>query len=541
LFAVTGQGPGITGKQPQSSASLARDDNLTSEFENPKSNIPMPIVETAPLLECRGIGKQFGGVAALRDVDFSLFAGEVHGVVGSNGAGKSTLMRILAGVLPDHRGEIVLGGRVTRLGNPQTALSLGIAMVYQELSGVGQLSVAENIFLGRQPLTRFRTIDWRSMQTQAQEQLAELGIEVDVWRRLDRFPLGVRQMVEIARGIHRGARILILDEPTSALSPIEARRLFELIALLREKGVAIVFISHFIEDVLAVCDRVTILRNGELVETRSAADLDKHDVIEQMLGRQLRESELGYEGRVELPARTTEPPRLTALSISTKATLKNVGLQVSPGECLGLYGFAGAGHQKLVRVLAGVDRPVGGTIYVDNGPLRPGSTNHAVRRGVVMAPADRAASLFLDGQIYQNVTIAHLRNRIGRWLTASKECKATGPLLRRVGCRPPDPRMRTGALSGGNQQKVSLARWLMGPIRVLLLEEPTRGMDVGAKEEVMQLVAQLKDEGAAIVLASSEPEMLLTHADRILVLRRGEIVHEFEGEAVDKADLMRHA
>jgi len=502
----------------------------------------MPTVETAPLLECRGIGKQFGGVTALSGVDFSLHAGEVHGVVGSNGAGKSTLMKILAGVLPDHAGAILLDGQAARLNNPQAALSLGFSMVYQELSGVGQLSVAENIFLGRQPLTRLRTIDWRTMRTHAQEHLAELGINVDVQQRLDRYPLGVRQMVEIARGVHRGARIVILDEPTSALSPVEAQRLFELIALLREKGVAIVFISHFIEDVLAVCDRVTVLRNGELVETRSAADLDKHDVIEKMLGHRLKESELGYEGRVELPPRTTEPPRLIARAINTKTAHKNIDLEVAPGECLGLYGFAGAGHQELVQVLAGVIRPTMGTIDLDQQQSLPlGSTNDAVRRGVVMVPADRAVSLFLDGQIYQNVTIAHLRNRIGRWLTAGKECKATAPLLRRVGCRPPDPRMRTGALSGGNQQKVALARWLMGPIRVLLLEEPTRGMDVGAKEEVMQLVAELKDEGVAVVLASSEPELVLAHADRILVMRRGEIVHEFAGQSVDKADLMQHA
>ena len=307
----------------------------------------------APLLICRGVGKRFGGEVALDGVDFALRAGEVHGLVGSNGAGKSTLMRILAGALPDHQGEIQLDGRAVDLSSPQSALRHGIAMVYQELSGIGQLSVAENLFLGRQLTAGLGRIDWRRMRQQAREQLAELKIDVDVDRRLGSYPLVVRQMVEIARGLHSGARVLILDEPTSALSPPETRRLFDLIRQLQARGVAIVFISHFIEDVLEICDRVTILRSGRVVATHPAAEMDKHFVIHAMLGHQLDTREVGYETGVTLPPRTAEPPAIVAEGLSLAGGFAPLDLAVSPGECLALYGFVGAGIQELVHCLAG--------------------------------------------------------------------------------------------------------------------------------------------------------------------------------------------
>ena len=290
---------------------------------------------------------------ALDGVDFTLRAGEVHGLVGSNGAGKSTLMKILAGALPDHAGTVSLDGQPVDLASPQSALRHGIAMVYQELSGIGQLSVAENLFLGRQPTTRFGRIDWRTMRRLAAEQLAELEIDVDVDRRLATYPLVVRQMVEIARGLHSGARVLILDEPTSALSPPETRRLFELIRRLQARDVAIIFISHFIEDVLAICDRVTILRSGQVVETRDAQDLDKHFVIHAMLGHRLDNPEIGYETGVQLPPRTATLPVLTAEGLALSGAFGPLDLAVSPGECLGLYGFVGSGHQEVVYCLAG--------------------------------------------------------------------------------------------------------------------------------------------------------------------------------------------
>jgi len=509
-------------------------------FRGPQKTAGMTITRE-PLLQCRRIGKRFGGVTALADVDFTLRAGEVHGLVGSNGAGKSTLMKILSGVLPEHEGMLLLNRQLLRLAGPQDALARGIAMVYQDLSGVGQLSVAENLFLGRQPTTSWGRIDWRTMHRKAREYLLELEIDIDATRRLDNFPLVIRQMVEIARGIHSGARVLILDEPTSALSPPEARRLFELIARLRGRGVAIVFISHFIEDVLEICDRVTILRDGRRLETTEKSKLDKHYVIRTMLGHGMEGAELGYETVAQLPPRAGRPPVLKLSNLEVAGAFSKLNLEVASGECLGLYGFVGAGHQEVVHAVAGALRPTAGRVLLDREPLKPGSTHRAVRRGVVLVAGDRVRSIFMRGEVYKNVTLAHLRRTVGNWLTLAKETAVAGPMLRQVGCLPPDPEMLAGNLSGGNQQKVVMAKWLLGPVRVLLLDEPTRGMDVAAKEEVMQLVADLKRQGTAVLLSSAEPEMLLAHADRILVMSRGRITREFVDTQLDKSTLMRYA
>ncbi|MGD9644620.1 MAG: sugar ABC transporter ATP-binding protein [Pirellulales bacterium] len=494
-----------------------------------------------PLLACRGIGKRFGGEVALADVDFDVAAGEIHGLVGANGAGKSTLMRILAGALADHDGTIALDGSHVALTSPQTALAHGIAMVYQELSGVGQLSVAENLFLGRQPVTRLGRIDWRRLHALAHDYLRELEIDVDVALRLDRCPLAVRQLVEIARGLHSGCRLLILDEPTSALSPPETRRLFDLMRRLRERGVAIVFISHFLEDVLEACDRVTILRDGRHVVTQRTGELTKHALITSMLGHDAPEEEMALERGVRLPPRSNGPVLLAAEKLSVPGSFENVSLSVAAGETLGLYGFAGAGHLEVVRALAGGLTPRQGHTELEGAPLPLGRPDRAIARGAVLVPADRSQSLVGMAEIYKNVTLAHLHRAAGNWLLRGRELAVARPLLDKVGCRPADPLLTTRALSGGNQQKVVLARWLAGPVRVWLLEEPTRGMDVAAKEEVLGVLAELKRQGAAIVLATSEPELALAHSDRILVMSRGRVRHEFADEHVDKSALLAYA
>ena len=496
---------------------------------------------TMPLLECRAIRKRFGGAVALDGVDFDLKSGEIHGLVGSNGAGKSTLMKILAGALPDHEGTIHIDGKPAELTSPGAALTQGIAMVYQDLSGIGQLSVAENLFLGRQPVGAWGRIDWRSMNEKAREIVGEMQIGVDVRRRLDRYPLVVRQMVEIARGLTSGARVLILDEPTSSLSPPETRRLFSLLAQLKVRGVAMVFISHFIEDVLEICDRVTVLKDGKLVETSRSADLDKHRVIHAMLGRGLESEEAAYEHQVDLQPRTETAPIFEARGLSLSGTFEQVDLAVSPGECLGLYGFVGAGHQELAHALGGARLPDRGSTELAGHPLPLGDLHRAVREGVVLVAADRAQTLVRGSEIYKNVTLAHLKKTVGEWLSRSREIGLVQPLLARVSCRPAAPRLRAGSLSGGNQQKVVLAKWLAGPVRVLILEEPTRGMDVGAKEEIMRLVRDLKNGGAAVILASTEPELVMAHSDRIVTFHRGRVSGEFVGVAVDKSLLLKSA
>ena len=448
-------------------------------------------------------------------------------------------MKVLAGAVPEYHGDISLDGQPVRLSSPREALKQRIAMVYQELSGIGALSVAENLFLGRQPTTWGR-VDWSRMNREAAASLAELEIHIDVRKRLDSFPLVIRQMVEIARGLHSGARILILDEPTSALSLPEARRLFELIAKLKARGVAMVFISHFIEDVLAICDRVSILRDGRKLETRPARELDRATILHQMVG-ETRDSAAEEQTDATLPAASTTPTRLTVRGLSHRGHFDDISLDAKPGECLGLYGFVGAGHQELVHSLAGSHSPDKGECLMDGQRMRSGDVPQAVQRGIVLVAADRAQTLARRAPIAHNATLAHLQRSLGQWITRTKEHRVCQPLLERVGCRPPNPELRAGALSGGNQQKVVLAKWLLGPIKVLLLEEPTRGMDVHAKAEVMELIAQQKRDGAAVVLASTEPELILAHSDRILTFSRGRITREFANERVTKQDLMHHA
>ena len=495
---------------------------------------------TVPLLECVDIGVRFGGVDALTGVDFFLRAGEVHGLVGCNGAGKSTLMKVLAGSVPDYTGEIRWQGQAVRLETPREALSQGIAMVYQELSGIEQLSVAENLFLGRQLVTGLGRIDWQAMTRQATESLNELDIHINVRRPLGEFPLVIRQMVEIARGLHSGARVLILDEPTSALSLPETRRLFELIKHLQTRGVAIVFISHFLEDVLAICDCVTILKDGRKLETRAANELDRATMIRQMVGDS---TDSTTEECVEamLPEASVVSPRIEVCGLSKAGCFEQATLNVMPGECLGIYGFVGAGHQDLVHALSGSTSAERGEILLDGQPMRQGDVSRAVRAGVVMVAADRAQTLARRAPISHNMTLAHLRRNLGEWIFRRDEHRICQPMLERVGCRPPNPALRAGSLSGGNQQKVVMAKWLFGPIRVLLLEEPTRGMDVNAKAEIMALVAEQKRLGVAVILASTEPELVLAYSDRIATMARGRITRVFHAERVTKQDLMRFA
>ncbi len=492
------------------------------------------------LLTAEQITVRFGGVPALEAVDFDLAPGEVHGLVGCNGAGKSTLMKVLAGAVPHYEGTIHLGGQAVRLNSPRVALSHGIAMVYQELSGIGQLSVAENLFLGRQPLTAWGSVDWKAMRQRAAEELAQLDVHVDVRRPLREYPLVVRQLTEIARGLNSGAKILILDEPTSALSPPEAKRLFDVMRRLRDRGVAQIFISHFLEDVLAICDRVTVLRDGKRIATSASHSFTRKSMLDQMVGKQ---ADAAGQETVEttLPVPSEAPVRLTAGKLTHAAVFQDVSLSVRAGECLGLYGFVGAGHQEFVQALAGAAPIDSGTIVVDDKPLPKENVTAAVNRGVVFVAADRGRTVTRRAPIAHNVTLAHLRRTMGDWLTTAREHAATKPVLDRVGCRPPDPNKLAGQLSGGNQQKVVFAKWLLGPINVLLLEEPTRGMDVHAKSEVMQLVKDQQAAGAAVILASTEPELLLAYADRVITFRRGRVHCEFAGETVTKHDLMHAA
>jgi ribose transport system ATP-binding protein len=495
----------------------------------------------SPILELKEITKAFGGVEALRGVDFALNAGEIHGLVGENGAGKSTLMKIIAGVHPEFSGRFILDGRETRFRSARDAHAAGIAMVHQELSVAPDLSVAENVFLGAQPTNRFGLVQWRRMAREAGEQLARFGIDVDPMTRLGDLPIGLQQLIEIARVLFSGARIVILDEPTSALSPPEIERLFATLRRLRNEGTGIVFISHFIEDILRISDTVTVFRNGRKVHETEAAATSKAALIEAMIGIGREALEETYAHDITLPSRGDSPVVLKADALSLARSMQDVSFEVRAGEVLGIYGFMGCGQLELARVLFGKIKPDGGTVVIDGDRKVFTSTAAARRAGVAFVPESRRAMLFHQEPVYKNISISVLDRISSLLLKPSRERSIAARQVEQLQIRPPTVELDLGMLSGGNQQKVALAKWLSYPPRVLVLCEPTRGMDIGAKNDVINIVRELSAKGLAVIVLSTEPETVLSLADRIIVLKRGAVVREFAGEVVSKDRLLEAA
>ena len=496
-------------------------------------------MDQAALLELRGISKSFGGVAALQNVDFTLRKGEIHGLVGENGAGKSTLMKIIAGVHTEYDGVMRIDGVPVHHRSARSARDSGIGMVHQELSIVPELSVAENVMLGVQP-TRLGVVDWAGMTRRAGEILHTLGIDVDPRLPIGRLPLGLQQLVELARVLSSGARIVILDEPTSALSPPEVAVLFDLLRRVRDSGRSIVFISHFLDDILRVSDSVTVFRNGRMVATSRAAAVDKGWLIERMIGAGHQELEESYLGEIALDSRAGAPAVLQAVGISGPG-FSDVSLEARAGEVLGIYGFMGSGQLDLARALFGRTRLLGGRLILQGQPARWRNTAAARKAGIAFVPESRRSMLFAREPVYKNVSISIL-GRIARvWLRPSLERSIASKHVQQLQIRPPSVDRPLGTLSGGNQQKVALAKWLTDLPRVLILSEPTRGMDVGAKDDVVKIVKSLREQSIAVVVVSTEPETVLSLADRILVMKRGSITHEFASETVSKDRLLAAA
>jgi ribose transport system ATP-binding protein len=499
-----------------------------------------------PLLELRGISKSFGGVAALTDVDFTLRAGEIHGLVGENGAGKSTMMKIVAGVHAEYSGTMHLSGERVHFRSARDAKAHGIGMVHQELSIVRDLSVAENVLLGMQPLTKLGLVDYRAMYRIAEEQLRRLGIDVDPREPIGTLPLGLQQLVEIARVLFSGARIIILDEPTSALSPPEVERLFALLRRVRDEGHSLVFISHFLDDILRVSDTVTIFRNGRRIETapvaaNGAPRMDKGWIIERMIGKGHEQLEESYTGDIFLHSRPEAPVVMTTDSLSRAGAFEDVSLQVRAGEVLGIYGFMGSGQLELARALFGKLPLESGSLRIDGAKVRLRNTADARQAGLAFVPESRRAMLFHLEPVYKNISIAIL-DRISRlWVRPNAERGIANKHVKSLQIRPPLVDRPLGTLSGGNQQKVALAKWLTYFPKVLLLSEPTRGMDVGAKDDVLKIVRSLREQGIGVVVVSTEPETVLSMADRILVMKRGRITREFASEVVSKDRLLAAA
>lgn len=500
--------------------------------------------DTKVILELKQLSKKFGGVNALTDIDFDLRQGEVHGVVGENGAGKSTLMKILSGVYSDYEGQMVLDGSPVRFHSPADANLKGIGMIHQELSIFPHLTVAENMFSRNLPVKKVGALDWKLMKQRATEHLRELGLNVNASTLMGNLPVGVQQMVEIARIIFSGANIIIMDEPTSALSLNETRRLFEFIKQLKAQGKTVIFISHFLEDVLEISDRVSVFRNSYHVATLDAKDLSKQQIIELMLGSDNRILLQAYQDNKlnsrRSPAKQGEVV-LSVRNLSYAGYFNDISFDIHAGEILGLYSFVGAGQLQLARCLFGAERPNKGTITLKGRTVKLRNTTQAKRLGIAYVPENRRDSLVLTQEIYKNISLAQLNKLLPVILHRKPEIELAIEKMEATRVRPPRPFLQVGALSGGNQQKVLLAKWLVRTPQVLVLSEPTRGMDVGAKEEVLELIHELRTKDVAIFLISSELEIILANCDRVIVMHKGHITTELEGEQFNKDNLLLNA
>ncbi len=487
------------------------------------------MVASEPILRMEQVDKRFPGVHALDHISFDLYAGEVHILLGENGAGKSTLVKIMSGSLQPDSGRIMIQGKEIRHLTPAYSRELGIGMVYQELSLIPALTVAENIFLGQLPRNRYGIVDWSTMNARANESLAKLGVAIDPRTEVRKLNLAEQQLTEIARVLTREPKILLLDEPTSALSGTERTRLFEIIDRLRAQGVAIVYISHHLDEVPLVGQRVTVLRDGRSIGTLPVKEATREQLISMMVGRELTEQypkkfiEIGKVGfKVE--------------KLSVKGHLEAVSLELREGEILGIFGLMGAGQATLTRAIFGLEPITSGHFYLYDKEVTVKSPTDAIRQGLGLLTSDRRESLVPMLAIPQNITLAALSQLPpGKILNLKLENQTAATYVKDLRIQPPALDREVVYLSGGNQQKVVLARWLFSEAKFIIFDDPTRGIDVGAKAEVFALMEALSQKGVGIIMVSSEMPEILSMADRILVMRAGSITAEYRfGEATQE-------
>src|SRR5215472_2869620 len=492
------------------------------------------------LLEMRNIAKSFPGVHALDGVSLDLYPGEIHALVGENGAGKSTLIKILAGVYAEYEGEIRIAGDPLRFSDVRESEEAGIAVVFQELSLVPDLTVGENIFLGREP-ARFGVVDWNALYSKASRLLRELGLDLDPRTRTGKLGTGAQQLVEIAKALSHNARILVLDEPTAALTDAEAEGLFAILNKLCHQGIGIIYVSHRLQEIFSLSRRITVLRDGRTVGTGLTRQMDEQQVITKMVGREVSQvfpPTRRTPGAIVLEARhiTAEDP-----VIRGKLALNDVSLTAHRGEVVGIVGLMGSGRTELLMSLFGsFPGKVDGEIVIDGRRAEIKCPADAIMHGIGFVTEDRKRSgLVLDQTILANITLASLARVSGRFVTnESREIAASRPLFEDLRIKATSLFTVTGTLSGGNQQKVVLAKWLMNQARVLFLDEPTRGIDVGAKQEIYGMIDKLAQSGLAVVMVSSELPEVLGLCDRILVLYQGRITGEFTRNSATPAAVM---
>ncbi len=491
-------------------------------------------------LETRGISKRYGGIEALKGVDLTLYEGEVCALLGENGAGKSTFIKILTGAEQRDAGEILLYGVPTAITDPVSARHKGITAIYQELSLIEQLTVAENIYLGHE-LVSGGALGWvrrRSLMSRARDYLQRFGIDIDPRKRVRDLGMGEKRIIEIVKALSVNARILFLDEPTTGMSWAEIARLFAIMKDLKQHRVTMIYISHHLEEVFQVCDRVTVLRDGQNVGTFEIAQVDVPTLIQAIIGKEM--SQIDERG----PSTRRNEVLLEASGFQAKAMRAPVTFRLHAGEILGVTGIIGAGKSELGRGLFGAARQLGGTLMIKGETVRLQSPADARRLGIAFIPEDRKSQgLFLSQSVEHNLTVANIDmvTRAGLFVRGGQRRRLAKDIAGKIRIVPPDVQMRARNLSGGNQQKVVIGKWLLGQPQILIMDEPTRGVDVGAKEEIYNLIRSLAASGCGVLLLSSEFDEVRRLCDRVLVLRDGAVISELDAEAVTNDVLLRTA
>ncbi|MDX3194798.1 sugar ABC transporter ATP-binding protein [Streptomyces sp. MN03-5084-2B] len=495
--------------------------------------------EPQPMVRMSGIRKEFPGVLALDGVDFRMYPGEVHALMGENGAGKSTLIKVLTGVYGVDAGTIGLNGDEVAFSGPGEAQQAGISTVYQEVNLCPNLSVAENVCLGREP-RRFGRIQWGPMRKRAEELLARLDVHVDVSAELSTCSIAVQQLVAIARALDVDARVLVLDEPTSSLDAGEVEQLLKVVRSLRESGMAILFVSHFIDQVFAIADRMTVLRNGKLIGEYKTVDITPVELVTRMIGKELQvleDLEDSGPSRAEVAG---APVLLAAEGLGRKGGVAPFDLAIHAGEVVGLAGLLGSGRTELARLLFGADHADSGTVKVDGETTSLRTPRAGLDHKIAFLSENRKAEgLVEELTVRENIVLALQASRgWARPLSRRRQDEIAEKYIKALDIRPANPEALVGNLSGGNQQKVLLARWLITEPRLLILDEPTRGIDIGAKTEIQRLVTQLSGDGMAVVFISAELEEVLRLSHRVVVLRDRKVVAERENQALTADDVM---
>ncbi len=490
---------------------------------------------TAPFLEMRGITKQFPGVLALDKVSLSIYPGKVLALVGENGAGKSTLMKVLSGVHKMDAGEILLNGKPVTIGNPLASRQMGISIIYQELSVLNNMDIAENIFVGRER-KKNGMVDKKAQHEEARRLLARVGLSIDTHTRVGKLSTAQKQMVEVAKALSFDAKLIIMDEPTSSLTEKETAMLLDIIHKLRDEGVAIVFISHRMNEIFEIADEIAVMRDGQMVKQLSAEGTQEKDVIAAMVGRDVQDLFVKAEAPIGDVA-------LEVVGLSTKSLLKDISFKVHAGEIVGFAGLVGAGRSEVMRAVFGIDPRETGEIRVHGKPVRIESTVDALRAGLGFVPEDRKEQgLILKMSVRHNTSIAALSSVAKGWfIDRGAENALSDEYVAKLRVKTPSNEQKVMNLSGGNQQKVVIAKWMATHPAVLILDEPTRGIDVGAKKEIHALMSELARQGVAIIMISSELPEILGMSDRIYVMHDGRIRGEIARENASQEAIMKLA